>query len=401
MQSTLLPPSLACRPEAERAAFLSDLALTSLQALLTAVPAPRSPHGRRYALSFLLTCLVAALLCNGNSLAAAGQWCREQQALLQRVFGPRRHLTPTGALYRWLLPQLAVEAVETLRGLWGQATLHAPADEPLGAEGKTVRGAVTAETPAPHLLSVSTAYSQETLRHVRVDEKTNEIPVLPALLPTLPVAGRVILAAALHTQVPTAAAIPALQGEYVLIVTENQPTTYADLVLSFADPQASYASAPTTDYAHDRREQPHLKVTPEMTACLAARWAALAQAGQLTRTIRTGTKTRQESVSVITRLSPAAAPPARLLALGRRYWAIENRRHYVRDVTVGEDGSRVRSGAAPQILAALRNLVITFLQRSGHSAIATARRSCANHPAAALALLGTPPTLPGSFSSPV
>jgi len=182
---------LAAVSDAERQALLSDVALTSLQGLFTAVPDPRSRHGQRYSLAFLLTCLVAALLCNCNSLAATGQWCRLQQGLLARVFGPRRRLTPTGALYRWLLPRLVAEHVEAVLAAWVQATLHAPADEPLVADGKTVRGARTAEAPAPHLLSISTAQSQETLLQVRVDAKTNEIPVLQAVLPALPVAGRV------------------------------------------------------------------------------------------------------------------------------------------------------------------------------------------------------------------
>jgi predicted transposase YbfD/YdcC len=56
------------------------------------------------------------------------------------------------------------------------------------------------------------------------------------------------------------------------------------------------------------------------------------------------------------------AGPAQLLQLIRGHWAIENRLHYVRDVSFGEDGSQIRSGAAPQVLAALRNAVIGLLK---------------------------------------
>src|SRR5713101_572460 len=143
MESTVGTLVLTSLTDVERQALLSDMAMTSLQGVFTAVPDPRSRHGRRYALSFLLTCLVAALLCNCNSLEATGQWCREHQDLLARVFGPRRHLTPTGALYRWLLPRLVAEQVEAVLAAWVTATLYAPADEPLVADGKTVRGART------------------------------------------------------------------------------------------------------------------------------------------------------------------------------------------------------------------------------------------------------------------
>ncbi len=378
----------------ERAALLEEVALTSLQGMFTAVPDPRSRHGQRYSLSFLLTCLVAALVCNCNGLDAVGQWCREHREVLERVFGPRRHLTPTGALYRWLLPQLSAEVVEVVVGTWVQATLHAPADEPLVADGKAVRGAATAEETAPHLLSVSTMHSQETLLQVRVDEKTNEIPVLQAVLPLLPVAGRVVMGDALHTQVATAQQIVRLGGDYVLTVKKNQPALYDALTLFFAQPTAPLAEARTVDYARGRREERVLRTSAEMTLYLGDRWPALAQVGQLTRTMRTKEKTTQEVVYLIASVAPVAAPPDRLLALVRAYWSIENKRHWVRDVTFGEDRSRLRTAAAPQIMAALRNLVITLLHRAGHTAIAAARRHFAAHPATAFALLLSPPSLP-------
>ena len=89
----------------------------------------------------------------------------------------------------------------------------------------------------------------------------------------------------------------------------------------------------------------------------------------------------------MTSLGPNTTP-ADLLRLWRGHWAIENRLHYVRDVTFGEDASQVRSGAAPEVLAALRNTVIGLLRAAGHTNIAAARRQMAWQPGAALQLLG-------------
>src|SRR5271157_2957320 len=86
----------------QREQLCKDCALLSLSQAFAYVPDPRSSHGLRYDLPFLLTCLVAALLCNCNHSEAVGQWCQGQRSLLQRVFGQRRFLCPTGALYRWL-----------------------------------------------------------------------------------------------------------------------------------------------------------------------------------------------------------------------------------------------------------------------------------------------------------
>ncbi len=79
---------------------------------------------------------------------------------------------------------------------------------------------------------------------------------------------------------------------------------------------------------------------------------------------------------------------AELLGFNRGHWAIENGLHYVRDVTMGEDACRVRTGSAPQVLAGVRNAVLALLKRDGQTNIAAALRHCAVHVAKALRLVG-------------
>ncbi len=97
---------------------------------------------------------------------------------------------------------------------------------------------------------------------------------------------------------------------------------------------------------------------------------------------------RREGPSPTPRLPPAAACPQRLLALWRGHWSIENRLHWVRDVTFDEDRCQVRVGAAPHVMAALRNLVISLLHLAGAPNIAAALRRNAARPSEALALMG-------------
>lgn len=387
MYSTALSLTLPPLTLPQRQNLLSDVGLLSLHDAFAAVPDPRSCHGRRYALPFLLACFVAALLCNCNHSEAVGQWCRAQPLLLRRLFGPRRYVTPTGALYRWLFPQLDVPALERVLAAWVQATLVAKPDDPLALDGKTVRGARTDTEPAPHLLAFCTHQSHETVLQVAVDEKTNEIPVAQTLLPTLPLAGRVCTADALHTQITFMRVVHEQQADTVLVVKENQPTLLADLVTYFADPAARYTQAETWDRHRGRCEVRCLKASNELTAYLAPTWPYIAQIGQLTRTITTHGQTRQEIAYLITRLSPEQASPFRLLELIRGHWSIENSLHYVRDVTFGEDRSRIRTGHAPQVMAALRNVAITLIHRSGSSQIAISRRHFAFQPQLALALV--------------
>jgi predicted transposase YbfD/YdcC len=228
--------------------------------------------------------------------------------------------------------------------------------------------------------------SQETLLQVQVSEKTNEIPVAQALLPFLPLRGRVSTADALHTQRAFTQAVIDLRGDDRLTVKENQPTLYTDLQTYFSDPEASYEQEQTVDRHKGRVEVRQIRVTTSMNAYLAC-WPGLAQVAQLKRSVTTAGKRSEAVVYLITNLPPLQASPGRLLHLIRGHWRIENGLHYVRDVTFQEDRSQLRTGHAPQILAALRNLVITLIHRQGSTQIAVTRRWFAFHPEKALAVL--------------
>jgi hypothetical protein len=79
-----------------------------------------------------------------------------------------------------------------------------------------------------------------------------------------------------------------------------------------------------------------------------------------------------------------------LLALSRGHWGIENKLHYRRDVTLGEDASRIRKAVAPQVLAALRNSVLHVLSDVVAPNVAAAMRTMGNCLSQALGLLGLP-----------
>lgn len=94
-------------------------------------------------------------------------------------------------------------------------------------------------------------------------------------------------------------------------------------------------------------------------------WPGLGQIARLKRRRSSGGKQSTEVVYLITSLAPGIAGPERLLALVRNHWAIENKLHYVRDVSMNEDRCRVRAGARP--LATLRSAVIGMIRRLGRS----------------------------------
>ncbi len=98
-------------------------------------------------------------------------------------------------------------------------------------------------------------------------------------------------------------------------------------------------------------------------------------------------KVEQETVYGVTSLSPQQADAERLQQLVCGHWEIENRLHWVRDVTLGEDACGVRSGEAPQVLAALRNAAVHLLEKVEALSKAAATRRFAINPLEAVLLV--------------
>jgi predicted transposase YbfD/YdcC len=116
----------------------------------------------------------------------------------------------------------------------------------------------------------------------------------------------------------------------------------------------------------------------------------LAQGFEITRERTAAGKTTVEVAYGITSLPPAQADAARLLTLIRDHGRIENCLHDVRDVTLGEDACRVRSGSAPQVLAALRNAVVHLLTAVSADSRPAATERLQARPAEALQLIRHP-----------
>jgi predicted transposase YbfD/YdcC len=105
---------------------------------------------------------------------------------------------------------------------------------------------------------------------------------------------------------------------------------------------------------------------------------------------KTGEKVETEVVQGITSLPRERAGAKALLRLTRDHWGIENGLHGVRDGTLREDASRIRRGAATEVMAALRNIVVFLFKRLGQNNAAAATRHYVCHPEKSLEVLSTP-----------
>jgi predicted transposase YbfD/YdcC len=350
--------------------------------LLAQVPDPRKKRGRRHPLAGLLAVGIAAVIAGSKSFAAIGQWAAdagpEALAALGAARGPAEEST-----FRRAFTLVSSDVLDRVLGAWLHTrVVQAGGRLVIAIDGKAVRGAKNKDGKAPHLVAALAHGIGAVLGQVAVDEKSNEIPAVRDLLKAFAsLASAVVTIDAMHTQHDTAQVILGRGAGYVMTVKANMPALYRQLKKL---PWSAVPAVSSVGTDHGRRARRTIK------AVLAPAWVEFEGAAQVAQLRRTVTKNGKKTVEVVYLItSDRDAGPATLAAWVRGHWEIENRLHWVRDVTYQEDKSLVRTGNAPRVMASLRSLAISLLRLDGQTNIAAANRHHARDPQRTLQLLQT------------
>jgi predicted transposase YbfD/YdcC len=377
---------------------------STLLEALSAVPDPRKARGKQYSWVLLLTLVSSALGSGERSGHGIATWVAEHTSALLVWLRPERDRLPSESTLRRALRQVDVAVLEQRVAQY--TCPIAVVAEPLSAilspqgeilqgqalDGKAVRGACAHGQPT-HLVSLVQHTSAVRLAQVAVEQKRNEISAAPTLLQGRAGPGTVTTMDALLTQRALAEQIEQQGGYYLMVVKRNQRRLYDDLRLFFqlgaivADHEQS-DRVQTVTKGHGRLETRTLECSTAGADYLV--WPGIAQIMRRTCE-RTVIKTGKHSVEVsygVTNLGPDEARAAHLEALWRGHWTIENRKHYVRDVTLGEDQGQAYCGSTPQALASLRNALIALMRQQGWNNLADALRHYGASVPRVLALIG-------------
>ncbi len=385
---------------------------------LGGVPDPRARRGRRHPLVVILVLVACGtLVVGGDSVTAIWQWAaRAPQDKLARIGARRDPLTglftvPSERTFRRVLAEVDGDALDgatcgyaadVVRGAAAipqvprtpgplereerrvvQREAGHPAPEGLipGAalDGKALRGARTA-TGRVFLVAAIAHTSGVVLGQCQVADKRGEGPAARDLICGLDVSGMVLTLDALHTTKKTARLITEkLNAHYILILKGNQPLARkaAQALLAGTNADFEETSAIEDDRGHGRRERRAIRTAP-------ADATLFPQARQVFRLRRDvgepdGPWTSKEIVFGVTSLPAPLAGPEHLNHYERAHWTVENRLHWVRDVTFHEDNSQLRTGSAPRALTGFRNLAISTFRLAGRANIAHARRDLLHH----------------------
>lgn len=388
----------------------------SLYEALKGVKDKRSRRGKRYPAAAVLTLLVLAKLAGQVKLKGIAEWVGWQVEMLAERLPLYRGQVPCANTYRYVSDHIDVAEMNQVLGEYfatltrkpTPTVLHTEPEERteamqpahrthLALDGKSMRGTRRngeAHKAAVHTVGLYNVTASFMWQQQAVEGKGQERKAAMQLIEPLDFTGSVVSADALHTQPKWAQAVLDRGGEYLLIAKGNQSELRDAIALLFSQPPRPRlfpeATARTVDKAHGRLEIRHLRVSSELGEYLAPRWPQVAQVFQIERTITRHGKTSHEVVYGLTSLAAQAMSPDRLLAHVRQHWHIENRSHWRRDVTLGEDACRVTVGQVPQVLAALNNCVLAIVDFLQQSNLATATRFFCARPHKALDLLLLP-----------
>lgn len=361
----------------------------SLLAVLRDVPDPRRKRGIRHPVGSILAVAACAVTSGAKSFVAIAEWVAEATPAALAPLGVTGE-PPSESTIRRTLQQLDGDGFDAKLGIWSQLRSTTTTETPvIAVDGKSVRGSghpAIAGGRCRHLLAAFTHTRGLVLGQLNVDAKTNEIPMFSTLLDGIDIAGAVITADALHAQREHATYLHQRGAHYLLTVKGNQPTLRKQLA---SQPWADVPISHTTEESgHGRKEKRTLKVVTVTAGIL---FPHAAQAIQITRKIRKlkSRKWRTETVYAVTSLTARQAQPDQLATWIRGHWSVENSLHWVRDVTLGEDLSQIRTGSAPQVMASLRNLAINLHRLAGAINIAAALRHQARNPNRPITLLLT------------
>jgi predicted transposase YbfD/YdcC len=357
-----------------------------LQAL-SAVPDPRQARGRRHGLQSILLLAVGAVLAGARSYAAIAQWAAHAEQAVS-VCGPTPHATTFGRVLA------AVDAAALQRALTGwvlarrqarqrQRAQHVrPRGEVrpvLAVDGKTLRGARDGHGGQAKLIAVFDHAEGLALAQAEVSGGA-ELAAFTAVLDTVPdLRDLVVTADALHCQRAHATYLHDRGAHYLFTVQSNQPTLRTALARL---PWAPVTGLRERHGGHGRAESRSIKVIDLDGIPEAPLFPHGARAIKVVRRRRCSGRAKPsvETVYAVTSLEHRDADPRLLAGWIRSHWTIENRLHWVRDVTEGEDHSSVRTGNGPQVMAALRNTAINIIRLRGGTNIAAAHRGFSYQP---------------------
>ncbi|MES2595254.1 MAG: ISAs1 family transposase [Verrucomicrobiota bacterium] len=350
----------------------------------------------------VLVCAFCSILCDGDSFTDMEDFAQTQLPWL-RGFMPLEHGAPSHDVFRNVFMMLQPESMLELFGRW-----CGPLEgQHVAIDGKTLRGTHDTESGRHrvHLLRAWVDERSLSAGQALCAEKSNEIEAIPRQLAALELRGATVTIDAIGTQAAIAEQIHEAGADYVLALKANQKNALAAVQAAFGDAvqeevqpgQPPLASSPvpgarhheSLELSHGRCERREYQLLGNLESFAKSwKWAGLQAVGKVRREVQRG----REGPPLLEEhyfLCSFKDDIKRFAALVRGHWSVENRCHWVLDVTFGEDHCQVRDRTAAHNFSLMRELAIKVLrEHPGKLSLRRKRRRAALDPDFRLHLLG-------------
>jgi predicted transposase YbfD/YdcC len=346
----------------------------SIQEHFADLPDPRRAQGRRHRLSDMIVIAVTAVICCADSWADVADFGNAKRKWFE-TFLDLPHGIPCCDTFERVFARLDPDGFERCFMSWSAALANSSGGKLVAIDGKRIRrsfGHAWDHSTATHMVSAFAQENATVLGQLAVDCKENEIIAIPRLLELLDLSGAVVTIDAMGCQTQIAANITEKGGDYVLAVKENQPALHDalkrnldEMILEkFAGVRHGFAEEVEGD--HGRIETRKAWVTDQLEDWLdadqRARWKDLCSVAVVEST----RDLPLQPLSVERRyfISSLAGIDAQAMArCVRGHWSVENKLHWVLDVSFGEDQARQRKDHSAQNFSRLRRIALNLLRR--------------------------------------
>lgn len=331
---------------------------------------PRGLQGQAHAFLSIVLIAILATIGGATGWEDIELYAESHQPWLES-FLDLSHGIPHADTYRRMFERVNPEALQRCFLAWVGQVVEATGAQVIPIDGKSVKGSYdrNKKQSALHVVSAWASEHRLLLGQVKVENKSNEITAIPALIELLDITGCIITIDAMGTQTEIARQIVAKGADYILSLKANHPTLYAQMKAWFKTAHSQGFSGIAHSYdqrveaGHHRQENRQIWAVP--VAAIGnlyqpSPWAGLQTVVMVVRVRQLWNKTTREVQFYLSSLPCDAVRIGRAI---RAHWGIENQLHWVLDVTFGEDASRIRNGHSPENFSLMRRMAISLLNQ--------------------------------------
>lgn len=325
----------------------------------------RASNGTLHDFQELLVIAVAAMLSDCDTVEDIACWAKAKESWLRRFLVLKNGIASEDTFLR-VFRALDPISFEAAFRRWTQGVVGALKGT-LAIDGKTVCGSATDQQSPIHMVSAFATQTGVVLGQVKTDDKSNEITAIPELLQALHLKGLLVSIDAMGCQRRIAEQITKKKGDYLLMVKGNQPSLLAAIEAAFISGHTAenVDRLEHTEKSHGRILSQIASVLPGESTVNVADWPQCKTIGRIDCIRVVGGK--ESELERRYYISSRKLSAAQLAQAVRGHWGIENRLHWVLDVSFGEDDSTFYKDNAPQNLSLLRKIVLNLIRLDTHA----------------------------------